>query len=181
MVRYVSPIPSMTTTIPESNGHCAAALYAWARWWDISDRFAALSRFSSSPYPPSVPSLMPNPSSHSIAPMSSSRGSTRWWWLLTTTLSTLSRSRPSCSRHFSTMEATLPPSCFFRVIRSFAMANRTSPVMASAAQRLVSWEYLLRPRTSRVPGGAARGGWAPDENGVASPRIFPMSSSSSSS
>jgi len=50
-----------------------------------------------------------------------------------------------------------PPSCFLRVRRSLAMAKRTRPVEASAAQRVVSWEYWFIPRTSLVCGGAARG------------------------
>ena len=36
-------------------------------------------------------------------------------------------------------------------------ANKTFPVVASAAQMEVSWEYLLRPRISFVSGGHASG------------------------
>mmetsp|Transcript_49252 Transcript_49252/g.104728 ORF Transcript_49252/g.104728 Transcript_49252/m.104728 type:complete len:233 (+) Transcript_49252:464-1162(+) len=69
----------------------------------------------------------------------------------------LSTSRSSDSRHVSTREAALPPSCFLRVSRSLDSANRTQPEEASAAQRETSCEYLLIPNTSRVEGWTVRG------------------------
>jgi hypothetical protein len=66
-------------------------------------------------------------------------------------------SNSNVSRHNSTNEAMLPPSCLDRVIRSLDRPKSSSPVMALAATSVVSCEYLLIPRISFVDGGWAKG------------------------
>ena len=70
----------------------------------------------------------------------------------------LSMFKSKVSKHVSMSVTMLPPSCFVRDIRSLDIANSTSEVSASAAQRVVSCEYLLIPSISLVDGGAASGG-----------------------
>ena len=70
----------------------------------------------------------------------------------------LSMFKSNVSKHVSTSVTMFPPSCLVRDIRSLEIANRTSEVSASAAQRVVSCEYLLMPSISLVDGDAASGG-----------------------